>query len=194
MLEVGSWLGGGSTQIFIEELRGIKGQLFCVDTWRGSPNVERHQELARTYDLFGTFRHNVSVGDGDAVVRPLVMDSLDAAAVLADGAFDLVFLDGDHSYTCTRADIEAWRPKLRAGGILSGHDCEARVTASNQARYAQSRDIDHIEGTGTVFAANHPGVILAVHEAFGDKAHLWAEEPPERLPGSGRATIWDIVV
>ena len=47
-----------------------------------------------------------------------MMDSLEAAAVLADGAFDLVFLDGDHSYEATRADIEAWLPKVRPVGYF----------------------------------------------------------------------------
>jgi predicted O-methyltransferase YrrM len=50
------------------------------------------------------------------------MSSLEAAAKIADDSLDLVFLDGDHSYSSVRADIDAWLPKVRKGGVLSGHD------------------------------------------------------------------------
>jgi hypothetical protein len=36
--------------------------------------------------------------------------------------FDLVFLDGDHSYQGLLEDIQGWWPRVRQGGILAGHD------------------------------------------------------------------------
>lgn len=47
-------------------------------------------------------------------------DSVDAADFIADGSLDFVFIDGDHSYEGVKADIEAWKPKVR--GMLAGHD------------------------------------------------------------------------
>eukprot|EP00933_Yihiella_yeosuensis_P081233 TRINITY_DN94798_c0_g1_i1.p1 TRINITY_DN94798_c0_g1~~TRINITY_DN94798_c0_g1_i1.p1 ORF type:complete len:425 (-),score=63.77 TRINITY_DN94798_c0_g1_i1:462-1736(-) len=45
------------------------------------------------------------------------------AAFWARGqSLDLVFIDGCHSYSSVRDDIEAWTPKLKRGGILAGHD------------------------------------------------------------------------
>lgn len=46
------------------------------------------------------------------------------AAVDADSSYDFVFLDADHSYEGCKADIESWWPKVKAGGLLSGHDYE----------------------------------------------------------------------
>jgi len=49
------------------------------------------------------------------------------ADMVEDGSLDLVFIDDDHSHEGCRAAIAAWRPKLRAGGWLTGHDfCEER--------------------------------------------------------------------
>ncbi|CAD7929141.1 unnamed protein product [Amoebophrya sp. A120] len=36
--------------------------------------------------------------------------------------FDLIFIDGDHSYEGVQRDLAAWYPRLRAGGVLAGHD------------------------------------------------------------------------
>lgn len=45
-----------------------------------------------------------------------------AAARLLQRPVDFVFIDADHSYDAVRADILAWAPKLRVGGMLAGHD------------------------------------------------------------------------
>lgn len=49
-------------------------------------------------------------------------DSRAAAAAIADGSLDFAFLDADHSYEGCRADIQAWLPKIKPGGFISGHD------------------------------------------------------------------------
>lgn len=49
-------------------------------------------------------------------------ESLDAAKRLRDDSLLFVYLDGDHRYEAVKADIEAWFPKLKPGGILAGLD------------------------------------------------------------------------
>jgi hypothetical protein len=46
----------------------------------------------------------------------------DGAAEYFDEVFDVVFIDGDHSYVQTKKDIETWWPKVIDGGYLGGHD------------------------------------------------------------------------
>jgi len=53
---------------------------------------------------------------------------------------DFVFIDGDHRYEYVKRDIERWKPFIRPGGLLLGHD----------------------------YGGRHPGVTRAVDEAFGD--------------------------
>jgi len=36
--------------------------------------------------------------------------------------FDMVFIDADHTYKAVKEDITLWKPLIRKGGILSGHD------------------------------------------------------------------------
>jgi predicted O-methyltransferase YrrM len=38
------------------------------------------------------------------------------------GCLDMVFIDADHKYEIVIADIRAWLPKVKPGGILCGHD------------------------------------------------------------------------
>ncbi len=76
--------------------------------------------------------------------RVIVGDSAKSAASFGDGSLDAVFIDAGHDYASVAADIDAWRPKVRAGGILAGHD----------------------------FSLRFPGVIQAVKERF-DRVSLW---------------------
>jgi hypothetical protein len=193
--EVGSWKGKGSTRTIIGEIRGGRGVLYCIDHGQGNPGVQRHSDLVAKFDMFGTFQFNVSSFGGGALVKPMVMSSNDAAEVIKDNYFDLVFIDGDHSYDQTILDINLWLPKVASGGILCGHDCEARLGGVlTKARLWPAKNTDTVEGND-LFPVVHPGVILAVDEKFGSSVHLWAEEIITLEDGnSGRSTIWDVSI
>lgn len=193
IVEIGSWLGNGSTRVFIDALRSVADvKLYCVDTWAGSTNVEHHRDVVDRYDVFEIFLKNIQLAGGSPFVHPLRMSSREAANVIADGSADLVFIDGNHAYPDTVEDIALWRSKLRPGGILCGHDCECRPSGRLRDAIYASLSRDSIPGVGTEFLAIHPGVVAAVDEAFGGAANLWAEFPFRKSEGRiGRATIWD---
>mmetsp|Transcript_9334 Transcript_9334/g.20769 ORF Transcript_9334/g.20769 Transcript_9334/m.20769 type:complete len:420 (-) Transcript_9334:112-1371(-) len=48
--------------------------------------------------------------------------SIAASELIDASSLDLVFLDARHDYAAVADDIAAWMPKVRPGGILSGHD------------------------------------------------------------------------
>jgi predicted O-methyltransferase YrrM len=52
----------------------------------------------------------------------LRMPAPEAAAFFADGCFDIVYIDGDHRRAAVEADLAAWFPKVRPGGVLCGDD------------------------------------------------------------------------
>ena len=50
----------------------------------------------------------------------------DALAQFADASIDVFHLDGLHTETAVRHDVDSWLPKLRPGGILLLHDVRVR--------------------------------------------------------------------
>ncbi|WP_437610266.1 class I SAM-dependent methyltransferase [Sorangium sp. So ce834] len=121
MVEVGSWKGLSTA--YVGRLAARHGvALHCVDTWDGSSDAydERYRALLAAEDVPGAFRANMEA----LGIRPhlLRMPSTDAAARFADASLDLVFLDGSHDRAAVLADLEAWWPKLKPGGVLGGHD------------------------------------------------------------------------
>ena len=53
------------------------------------------------------------------IIRDL---SFGGIAACQDEYFDWVYLDTDHTYNTTRRELELLRPKMKKGGIISGHD------------------------------------------------------------------------
>lgn len=54
--------------------------------------------------------------------------SLEAAQEFNDESLDFVYIDADHSYKSVVEDIQAWKQKVKRGGILSGHDYDSHFT------------------------------------------------------------------
>ena len=50
------------------------------------------------------------------------MDSVEAARLLNDEYFDVVYIDASHDYESVKQDIHVWYPKVKKGGYLAGHD------------------------------------------------------------------------
>jgi predicted O-methyltransferase YrrM len=52
----------------------------------------------------------------------LRMYSSQAAKLFPDGSLDFIYIDANHKYDYVKEDIELWWPKLKSGGMISGHD------------------------------------------------------------------------
>ena len=104
-------------------LRGLPhlDTLYCNDRWdfySGCPRTEeKHEPFQSVMDEFfkelKPFRHRIVI---------LWMDSLEAAQQVEDDSLDWIFIDANHIYKYVVTNIEIWTPKVKDGGIISGHD------------------------------------------------------------------------
>lgn len=121
--EIGSW-GGGSALAIHEALGQRSHEIHCIDTWDGGDQEDLQDQIAAWGGpevLFDVFRRNMGTLISEGYVFPHDLRSADAAAEF-DFCFDMVFIDAGHEYDEVKADILAWLPKVREGGILCGHD------------------------------------------------------------------------
>ena len=114
IVEVGSFYGRSACYL-AGKLRDMKKKvtLLCVDNW-----ADPEMTWGSTYELF---RENVQqLGLLDIIV-PICTPSVRAAAFVKDN-LDFVFIDAAHDYENCLADIKAWLPKVKKGGVIAGHD------------------------------------------------------------------------
>lgn len=115
IVELGAYLGG-STWVGAQIARDHWSAYHSVDTWRGA------SDLAVGETHYRAFLKNLRDADLDEFVHVHKKLSAEAAADFPDGSVDLVFVDADHERAGCLADIVAWWPKLREGGVMLGHD------------------------------------------------------------------------
>lgn len=105
---------GVFTQRLLEAVPG--STIIAVDPWRA---VDHWQD----WDVEWQHAQVVAISEshpGRVIIART--ESTRAAATIEDGSLDWVFIDADHRYSAVAADIAAWTPKVREGGIVAGHD------------------------------------------------------------------------
>ena len=108
--EVGCWKGQSAACWAVELAHKIHSvpAIWLVDTFE-EPGASAKEVLDRLGDYRSMFACQPGRSPG-------------VAATFVDHQFDLVFIDADHSYEAVKADIAAWLPKVKPGGIIAGHD------------------------------------------------------------------------
>jgi len=125
-VELGAYKGK-STSFIVTEInnrnRNIK--FHTIDTFEGDSGSNDEQEIkayrnvnvSKMFDEFSeNTKHlkehfNVIVGKSD-----------ESSKFFEDNSVDVIFIDAGHSYDSVIQDIKSWLPKIKDGGIMSGHD------------------------------------------------------------------------
>jgi len=134
--------------------RNIKGlHLRCIDPWtafgrHSDADMERTYQNARARLLrFG--------------VQFIRKPSLEAARDIPDGSLDFVYIDGLHDFDSVIQDIIAWVPKVKRGGIVSGHD------------YVPIYQYGVIQAVDTYTRIHNIFLWYITHETLTPQAHSW---------------------
>lgn len=118
IVEVGSYHGKSAVNLAYAVRKGNSGaHIYCVDTWRNE-NIE----FARNVDVYSRFQQNTAAYAG--IITPLRGRSAEAGLEWHGGPIDALFIDGDHSFEGVVADIRAWVPHVKSGGLLLFHDSD----------------------------------------------------------------------
>lgn len=124
-VEIGVFIGDLSKRL----LRRPDLTLHMIDSWQAHDSEGRYAQSGDYHgkmsndeqESYYNYTKNVTefAGDRAKVIRAT---SLQAINMFDDQSLDFVFIDADHTYEGVKEDLEAWYPKLKNGGVLSGHD------------------------------------------------------------------------
>lgn len=121
-VEVGVYTGASCAFLARQLLdRGAKFELYAVDLW-DQVNTETDYERQVGTPIWNEFIDRLRRDGLFEHVRVLKAESAKAAEQFADGSVDFAFIDANHEKPHVIADIKAWLPKIRVGGMLAGHD------------------------------------------------------------------------
>lgn len=135
IVEVGSFLGKSACYL-AQRIKdsGKDVTLLCVDKW---PTSWTSEGGVTTDQPFENFTSNVRQCGLSNYIVPIRTSSKLASKLLCND-LSAVFIDASHVYDDVKDDIACWKPKIREGGLIAGHD----------------------------FGNTYPGVAKAVKEAF----------------------------
>lgn len=123
--------------------------LYMIDRWAApTESYAASGDPLASADMEAAY-HRASMETFAYVSRRYILrcDSLEAARKIREHTvvlgphtmeplrLDFAFIDADHSHEAVAADIEAWVPTLKPGGLLCGHDYGDR-------RFGVSRAVD----------------------------------------------------
>ena len=103
---------GKYSEILFKNIPGL--ELLCIDPWEAYPKVS----VKRAEAIYQSCKKRLSQYNA----KIMRMSSEEGAKLVPDGSLDFVYIDASHGYIPVKEDNEWWVPKVRVGGIVSGHD------------------------------------------------------------------------
>jgi len=120
VVEIGVWRGEMSRYMF-ENCPSIKTYIgidpykhWSPSQYKDGKNRHSQKKFDRIYSSVKKMYHS---HEGATLIRDTSI-----GAVNKIDQIDMVFIDGNHGYEYVKSDIQNYTPKVRNGGIVSGHD------------------------------------------------------------------------
>lgn len=121
--KIGAEIGcaGGRTTNWL--LKNTDVFLYAVDLWENPPADVSWGIQYRAWEFPRVRNRFVKNTRGyRGRVKELRGISWEMAKHVEDNSLDFIFIDADHEYESVVRDILAWTPKVKPGGMVSGHD------------------------------------------------------------------------
>lgn len=124
LVEVGVWKGHSISYLAkkIQE-HTTDVNLYAVDLFSESPDFKKfhsaRSELPIIYDIYNENLRRAGVRD---MIKDIKGWSWEVADQFENESLDFVYLDASHDTESVIKDINAWLPKVKPGGLFSGHD------------------------------------------------------------------------
>ena len=184
--EVGVY-DGSTTFGYADIIKENNGHLYLVDWFKGNEGNEGTHYYREDGDpLFNSVQNEVKKRGLSNHVTILYGKSGDMARHIKNDELDICFLDADHTFKGCSNDIRVYYPKVKHGGIISGHDCED-INISHLFR-PEDMFVDFLEGISlkergiTSVDGCHPGVITAVYNRFQNTVDIIPDPKGQDIP------------
>jgi len=113
MVEIGCFRGV-STAIFARYAKTV----YAVDPWLTRTDFT---EIPRDWMEKAEPQFDRVMAEFPNIIKKKGL-SVERARDFEDESLDAMYLDADHSEAHIRADLAAWIPKIKKGGVVAGHD------------------------------------------------------------------------
>lgn len=129
--------------------------LYCVDSWQEYNNYFDYVSQDGLDEFYKITQDRTEPYDCH-LIREF---SVEAAKVFRPETLDFVYIDANHNLQNVINDIYAWAPKVKRGGIISGHDFIRRKDAKYEMHVVEAvtayTQAFHIK-PWFVFGSKHP--------------------------------------
>lgn len=115
MVEIGSYVGD-SSEIFAQNIENV----LCVDPWKNGYDIHDASSYVHSMEVVeAQFDELLEIYPNIVKIKDT---SENIVKCIGDESFDLVYIDGLHTYDGVKKDIKLWLSKVRKGGFIAGHD------------------------------------------------------------------------
>ena len=115
MIEIGSYVGE-STLMFANHFKEVISVDPYVNDYDLDDDACHHAPFDKVYEQF--IRNTLSVPN----IKSIKETSQNAFSILKDQQWDMVYIDGLHTYEGVSYDIEHYKTIIKPGGFVCGHD------------------------------------------------------------------------